>query len=414
MISRPPTPPPEPPPARKSRDGIQLIGPTARHFPTAKRFVLFAALLLLMPGCSTISAFNLHGPVNDEAVQVDMSRKEVERALDQSPNSMFQNPDGMFEARYDYVDGPSGWSKLRVLLYTPAAFMTLGLSELIFWPTEIQVKKRATRTALAEYSKDLLLASWQVKNKSGTMVASKRSSKYESYVLASKGRYAGGNRIARNGVDDAPPILAPANATTQNERIRFVVGLRNTTDFTALYVDGEQVRTKLDGTYVVNKIVPMGVSTIELKAIDVDGGKHLEQVSVTRWNPKSDMPSSLLAGNYYALVIGNDSYVSLPPLKTARADAVDVAAELENHYGYQVDLLLDATRHQVVSALSKYRNLLTSDDKLLVYYAGHGIEDKVESHGYWLPVDAESDDPSEWISNANITRQIKAMNANMS
>ncbi|MDQ3684379.1 MAG: caspase family protein [Acidobacteriota bacterium] len=57
-------------------------------------------------------------------------------------------------------------------------------------------------------------------------------------------------------------------------------------------------------------------------------------------------------GRYYALVIGNNAYTSLPRLKTAEADARVVAALLKDYYGFETNLLLNATRGKIVSALS--------------------------------------------------------------
>ncbi|MBM3518409.1 MAG: caspase family protein [Alphaproteobacteria bacterium] len=54
-------------------------------------------------------------------------------------------------------------------------------------------------------------------------------------------------------------------------------------------------------------------------------------------------------------------------MKTAVNDAKALAAVLERDYGYAVELLLDATRADVVMALDRYRTALTSKDNLLIY-----------------------------------------------
>ena len=45
-----------------------------------------------------------------------------------------------------------------------------------------------------------------------------------------------------------------------------------------------------------------------------------------------------------------------------------------------------------------------ADDSVLFYYAGHGYEVEETRAGYWIPSDASPDDPSTWISNADIAR----------
>jgi uncharacterized caspase-like protein len=76
-----------------------------------------------------------------------------------------------------------------------------------------------------------------------------------------------------------------------------------------------------------------------------------------------------------------------------------------------VTLLVDATRAQIFSALTKLRLSLTWDDNLLIYYAGHGSFDQAGDQGYWLPVDAVPQDPTNWVSNSDITTMLKAIPA---
>ncbi len=116
-------------------------------------------------------------------------------------------------------------------------------------------------------------------------------------------------------------------------------------------------------------------------------------------------------GRYHALVIGNNRYRDLPGLKTAAGDAQAVAAVLREDYGFGVDLLVDATRSDIFKALARLRARLTFDDNLLIYYGGHGFLDEVAQLGYWLPVDAERDVQTNWISNGDVTAMLRAIRA---
>jgi len=116
-------------------------------------------------------------------------------------------------------------------------------------------------------------------------------------------------------------------------------------------------------------------------------------------------------GRYYALIIGNNNYLHLPQLKSAKHDAVRIADILKNYYDFSVNLLIDATRAEILLALNKFRKKLHNDDNLLIYYAGHGWLDDEADEGYWLPIDADSDNDIHWISNSSITSKLKAINA---
>ena len=114
---------------------------------------------------------------------------------------------------------------------------------------------------------------------------------------------------------------------------------------------------------------------------------------------------------YYALVIGNDEYQSLPKLGTAARDARAVERMLRESYGFQTRLLVNATRSEIVEALSGYARTLGADASLLVYYAGRGRRDDKAGKAYWLPVDATLEDVSKRVAADEITDGVRALPA---
>jgi hypothetical protein len=116
-------------------------------------------------------------------------------------------------------------------------------------------------------------------------------------------------------------------------------------------------------------------------------------------------------GDYHALIIGNDRYRHLQGLQSAVLDAQGLDEMLRSSYGFETRLLINATREDILTELNNYRQNLTPDDNLLIYYAGHGWVDEEADEGYWLPVDAASDNPVNWVSNASLTATIRAMDA---
>jgi len=116
-------------------------------------------------------------------------------------------------------------------------------------------------------------------------------------------------------------------------------------------------------------------------------------------------------GKYYALVIGNNNYGKLPKLSTPTADAEAIASVLKEKYGFNVTLLKDASRYDILEALNQMREKLTEQDNLLVYYAGHGELDKVNQRGNWLPIDAEPNSTANWIPNVQVTDILNQMSA---
>jgi uncharacterized caspase-like protein len=132
-----------------------------------------------------------------------------------------------------------------------------------------------------------------------------------------------------------------------------------------------------------------------------------QTVPVSPVNPWKDIDF----GQYYALIIGNTRYEKIPSLDTPATDARDVDNVLRGKYGFKTQLLLDANRYQILSAMNELRGKLTENDNLLIYYAGHGELDKVNMRGHWLPVDADANNTANWISTVSITDILNSMSS---
>jgi chromosome segregation ATPase len=121
---------------------------------------------------------------------------------------------------------------------------------------------------------------------------------------------------------------------------------------------------------------------------------------------------SLGPAHYHALIIGNSNYRLMPKLKTPVNDAEEIRKVLEGRYGFEVKLLTDATRAEIGRALYEYERTLTDQDRLLIYYAGHG-GNKVfpPERAYWLGVDSDPNNPSTWIGVQDISDDIAQIHA---
>lgn len=123
-----------------------------------------------------------------------------------------------------------------------------------------------------------------------------------------------------------------------------------------------------------------------------------------------DTYSSSYSGSH-ALIIGIDAYKNLRPLSYAVNDARAVAALLTSKLGFpeeRVHLLLneDATRDSVMRSYLSYTDSTHKDDRVLIYFAGHGhttTGNRGET-GFLVPVDGELDDLSTLIRWDELTR----------
>lgn len=99
-------------------------------------------------------------------------------------------------------------------------------------------------------------------------------------------------------------------------------------------------------------------------------------------------PMSASAERRVALVIGNDSYATIPPLFKAVADSSSMG-ELLTSAGFEVTRLQDATYREMAKAVDKFSRELGPDDKAVFFFAGHGVQ--LKSGNYILPVDVDAE-----------------------
>jgi hypothetical protein len=195
--------------------------------------------------------------------------------------------------------------------------------------------------------------------------------------------------------------------------VRAPAGLRTLT------VNGEGAKPDDSGIFTVTVPSILSVNDeimVQVLAIDMQDKRAAIKFVL---NPRetvqviSATPSQTFAGfgRYHALVIGNDHYKHWPKLLNALSDATALTKLLREHYGFQVALLEDATRVQILKALNQYRKILTENDNLLIYYAGHGHLERRIERGYWIPVEAELDDNSEWVSLPDVTDMLQLISA---
>lgn len=154
-------------------------------------------------------------------------------------------------------------------------------------------------------------------------------------------------------------------------------------------------------------------------------GPALAQRTIKR-NQDLDAPPAA-SGENWALVIGIDRYADpdVPDLSTAVNDARAVADLLERRLGFSRDRIIElydgeATRSGIIDALSRLIRRTGGDDRVLIYYAGHGelwhrgkssfeIRDKQRLQemkqygmGFWIPAGARLGVTSGYLSNAEL------------
>ena len=251
---------------------------------------------------------------------------------------------------------------------------------------------------------------------------------------------AGGNIVQENGPSGSaskPKTLAPSQKYTKdttppeikvlshdttraisvlkkNKKTKIKGIATDENGIVEVLVNNKEAVLDQNGNFEADIYLGVGKNNIVVTAMDTSENWATKNFTITReasMMSARDNNAKKAPGKYYALIIGNDDYKFIRKLETAKNDAREIANVLTKVYGFKVTLLLDATRQDIVQAINNLRKNLRENDNLLIYYAGHGEFDKTASKAYWLPVDAQRDDDTNWILADRISSNMRRISS---
>lgn len=104
----------------------------------------------------------------------------------------------------------------------------------------------------------------------------------------------------------------------------------------------------------------------------------------------------------HAFIIGINDYQFVSPLNTAVKDATDIADLLEDQgkHGYTVHRYINPTKSKIEEAFKLMEELVQPEDRVIFYFAGHGIahDSEGDPEGFIVPADAKTDETDTLIS----------------
>ncbi|MFY0644244.1 MAG: caspase family protein [Bacteroidia bacterium] len=158
--------------------------------------------------------------------------------------------------------------------------------------------------------------------------------------------------------------------------------------------------------------IPEGEIIINVKATTTEGYATTQDFKVNN-TPKQDEQAS---GKDYLLVMSVNDYKHWPKLSNAVNDAQTVKQLLIKNYGFADSLTFvleekQCTRRSIDSTFRSLMRSLNEEDRLMVYFAGHGYYDSLSNVGYWIPWEAETGEYStySYVSNSIISEYIKGL-----
>jgi len=135
-------------------------------------------------------------------------------------------------------------------------------------------------------------------------------------------------------------------------------------------------------------ILEKGNNVVKVTAIDNQGNSQFIERTVIRLIEVAE-----LTRNDYALLFATDQYDDWSDLVNPVNDARTIAKELEESYGYKVELVENPTQDEVILMLREYSLMsYMPNDQLFIFFAGHGQFDDVLGQGYIVTKDSKKND----------------------
>jgi hypothetical protein len=166
-----------------------------------------------------------------------------------------------------------------------------------------------------------------------------------------------------------------------------------------------------------------GENSFTVKATDVNNLSTTQIFKIKRVSdlqnndPQNNNPENISPGKYYALLIGVSNYSdkNIPGLDNETVKDAEYLSELLiSKYSFEkenVKLLKDPGYKQIIRSFDDLSRIMTENDNLLIFYAGHGYYDEKKEIGYWLPSDAEQGYTDAWLYNSVLVDNIKKINS---
>ncbi|WP_424962848.1 caspase family protein [Ekhidna sp.] len=181
-----------------------------------------------------------------------------------------------------------------------------------------------------------------------------------------------GNKVAINTIINSEKLIKKLTLTIANDKTGKVMTSR---DFD---IDTITYQFNVDQSLWL----PNGTSSIQISATNIDG---VTVSSTRRISVGKDVMEDLLAIDRkdYALLFATDRYDYWDDLVNPIDDAHAIGKTLEDLYGFEVEIVENASLEEVWGKLREYSDKrFGPQDQLMIFFAGHGHYDESFGEGY--------------------------------
>ncbi|HAS41629.1 MAG TPA: hypothetical protein DCS93_14200 [Microscillaceae bacterium] len=238
-------------------------------------------------------------------------------------------------------------------------------------------------------------------------------------------------KINRNLKDVKPPVIRISSPVLANNNTRGVIVVAEDKKITiagqvvdesgveSVLINGNPARVDNLGNFDGVTVLEKAENLVQVKATDKRGNISVQKLVIKR-KVKKTTPiakkkgkENLILGTHRALLIATNQYNHWGDLMNPIFDAKAIAKDLKDIYGFEIDLLENPTKDEIVLKLRSYaKKQYANNDELFIFFAGHGQFDEVFKEGYLVTKDSKLNDESKssYISHSNLRTYINNIN----
>jgi len=208
------------------------------------------------------------------------------------------------------------------------------------------------------------------------------------------------------------PVFTSVKTSEDIYEIEASISSAENIRFVNLFNNGRFIKNIIPPVTTVRKIevkepmeLSLGSNDLKLEVVTITGKKLESSVEVVY---------DISSAKYFALVIAVEEYndPGINDLDHPVNDASKFSELINTEYNFErenITFLRNPTKAEIFDALLVLRNTITPEDNLLIYYAGHGYWDEEMTTGYWLPKDADPNNPVNWLPNTDLTNYLNVL-----
>ncbi|HEC43417.1 MAG TPA: caspase family protein [Bacteroides sp.] len=207
------------------------------------------------------------------------------------------------------------------------------------------------------------------------------------------------------------PVVGEEKPVFEENRLSITVEAKDLVGIQNVKINNVVALHVKENIYTASVTLRTGDNMLVIRATDKSGNTTREELVV---ESTYYQPFEMDEGIYYALIIGVEEYDDerLQDLDQPIGDGQKFYEVLTTQYSFEpenVVFLKNPTRTEIIVTMDEMSQYVTTQDNLLIFYAGHGHYDEKKNLGYWLPSDAVFTNTANWIRNSTIRDYIMSI-----